>query len=384
MRATIRDRQTLSAIRPLELVSYLRSRGWSKGDENAGKWASWQLKNKADEEFEIVVPLSSTIRDFALRMGDALTALEAVEKRSQLEILRDLLLASADLVRIRLDDKELADGSVPVEEGALLFQQAKDMILAAACSTVSPRAYFPSKRPGAATDYLRKVRFGQTERGSFTLTLFSRVPPSLTSKSGQFFEMEEPFERRVTQTLATGLYEIVFAAEKAIATGDAQSFVEGIRNGVSANLCDSVVGLATHPEGTRSLEVSFGWSLSRPLLHGISIPNRIVLPSDLFPVIDEAAAHLKESAPREEFEATGPVVKLERPEGAQVGKVTIHCFVDGQPRKVSLELSDPKYVDAVTAHREGKLVRCSGRLVREGRAFFLTEPFDFAVLSESE
>jgi hypothetical protein len=343
---------------------------------------NWQLKSNEGEEFEVVVPLSSTIRDFALRMGDALSALEAVEKRSQIEILRDLLLASADLVRIRLVDSELADGSVPVEEGAILFERAKEMILAAACSTVRPRAYYPSKRPGLATDYLRKVRFGQTEQGSFTLTLFSRVPPSFTSKSGQFFELEEPFERRVTQTLATGLHEVVVAAENAIATSDVEGFVEAIPKGVSANLCDAVAGLATHPEGTRTLHISFGWSLSRPLQDRASIPSSIVLPSDLFPVLDEAAAHLKESAPRESFEATGPVVKLERSDGARLGKVTIHCFVDDQPRKVSLELSDPQYGESVTAHREGNLVNCSGNLVREGRAFVLKEPYDFAVLDE--
>src|SRR5439155_24912051 len=39
-----------------------------------------------------------------------------------------------------------------------------------------------------------------------------------------------------------------------------------------------------------------------------------------------------------------------RPEGATIGKFTIHCFVDEQPRKVSVELGELDYHVAVTAH----------------------------------
>lgn len=37
------------------------------------------------------------------------------------------------------------------------------------------------------------------------------------------------------------------------------------------------------------------------------------------------------------------------------------------------------FVRAVAAHRAGGVVRCSGVLKREGRAFRLYEPYDFGV-----
>jgi mRNA-degrading endonuclease toxin of MazEF toxin-antitoxin module len=46
---------------------------------------------------------------------------------------------------------------------------------------------------------------------------------------------------------------------------------------------------------------------------------------------------------------------------------------------VSVELRDSDYHKAVTAHDQGRLVRCSGVLLREGRAFRLHEPHGFAV-----
>src|SRR5262249_39415896 len=93
----------------------------------------------------------------------------------------------------------------------------------------------------------------------------------------------------------------------------------------------------------------------------------------------QAAVYLKESSPREEFEIRGLVVKLDRQDAAATGKVTIHGLIDDQPRKVVVELRDPDYHQAVAAHDQGRLVRCSGVLIREGRAFRLYEPYGFMV-----
>ena len=116
MKATIRDAATLSALKPLEIVAYLRSSGWTKTQEKSGQWSAWVRRDEADEEYEVSIPLVPTFRDFALRMGDALRVLEVVERRSQLEILRDLFITSADVIRVRLTDHELADGTVPIED----------------------------------------------------------------------------------------------------------------------------------------------------------------------------------------------------------------------------------------------------------------------------
>lgn len=381
MKATIRDIATLSALKPLEVVSYLRASGWQKTSERPGKWAAW-VRKQDEEEFEIAVPLTTHFRDFALRMSDALRVLEVAEDRSQLEILRDLLVTSADVVRVRLADRELSDGSVPLEEGAQFFQKARDMMLAAACAAIGPRAYFPSKRPTEAMDYLRKARLGQTEQGSFVLTIISRVPPSLATENGQLFDVEEPFERRVIQTLATSLMAIRSASDDAASTGKVESFVAAVSKGVSANLCDALVGMGTCADSNRSLEINFSWSRSRPLDPQLEIPSEVNFSPDAFPVIEEASVYFKESTPREEFVARGPVVRLERADGAATGKVTIHCFVDGQPRKVLVELGEPQYHQAVSAHDENRIARCSGVLMREGRGFRLHEPYDF--MSESD
>jgi hypothetical protein len=382
MRVSIRDPQILKSLRPLELAAYLRSSGWHKVSEKSNIWANWVREISSGEEIEVTLPLDPQLGDFALRMSDLLCSIEAVEERPQLEILDDLLESSADVIRVRITNAELADGTVPIEDGSQFFYKAKDLMLAAACAAVSPRAYYPSKKPAQAMDYIRRVRLGQTERGSFVLKIVSRVTPCLSGGNGRLFDMEEPFERLVTQTLSHGLASVRTAAGEAASSGKIESFIGAVDKGVNANLCEAITGMASTSEGDQALEVSFSWSRHRPISSGFPFPNKIILPPDTMPVIREATRYFKETSPREDFEIHGPVVKLERGEGESIGRVTVMAFVDEKPHKVAFELSESDYENAIRAHKDNQSINCFGILIREGKLFRLKDPQDFSVSSE--
>ena len=380
MKVTVRDRDVLGSLRPLEVVAYLRTNGWTKTAERPSQWATWVRPDPASkDEFEIALPLTTDYRDFALRMGDALAVLAVAERRPQLEILRDLQIVATDVVRLRWADGDVTDGSVSLEEGAAFVDRAKDLFQAAACAAAETRAYYPSRKPSQATDYLRQARLAHTEPGSFILTVLSRVPPSLASENGKLFGIDEPFERRVTWTLANALASARLAAEEAVSTGKVASFEEAVPRGVSANLCQALAGMGRMGSGSGKLAVQFTWSPSRPLQADSPAPSRVAISPDMFPVFDQAARYLKESSPRDDFELHGPAVKLVRTEGAPKGQVTIHGFVDEQPRKVAFEIGDPEYRRLATAHADGQVVHCFGTLVREGKTYQLHDPRDMHV-----
>jgi hypothetical protein len=93
MKVTVRDREILSSIEPEELAAHLRASGWhflGRVYDDAG--AIWRLKNEEDgDELEILQPLKTSLADYAARISDAIKTLEVVEKRSQLDILSELL-----------------------------------------------------------------------------------------------------------------------------------------------------------------------------------------------------------------------------------------------------------------------------------------------------
>lgn len=99
MKVTVRDNEILKTIEPNVLEAHLRTFGWHEQGriyDNAG--AIWRLKNNSvDDEFEILLPLKTSLGDYTARISDALKTLEVVEKRSQLDILSDLITSVANL-----------------------------------------------------------------------------------------------------------------------------------------------------------------------------------------------------------------------------------------------------------------------------------------------
>jgi hypothetical protein len=179
MKAFVTDREALASIRPLDLVAYLRARKWTAHDTASDEPCAEWTKEIDGEHFEVQVPRHNTWQDYARRVSEVLMLLSEVEDRSQLEILHDVPLVSRDIVRLRAIVQGRSDGTMPLADGAQIAQAARNMMLAAACSTVEPRRAWPARKPVQATTYLSELSLGQTERGSFVMTLLAPIPPSL-------------------------------------------------------------------------------------------------------------------------------------------------------------------------------------------------------------
>ncbi|MEO5328120.1 MAG: hypothetical protein H7829_07725 [Magnetococcus sp. THC-1_WYH] len=365
MKTMLCDSALMKELMPLEIAAYLRSTGWIQQSSSEGKWSIWVK----DDAYEILLPLQREYRDYALRMSETLQLLEAVEQRPQLMIFNDLLTTGADVIRVRLVDPDLADGSVSIDEHAKIAQQAREMMLSAACSTIQPKAVFPTRRPTQAMDYLKGVRIGQSERGSTILAIHSRVAPLLRFGQG-VLDVEEPFPRQVVGGLSRALNAMQRAAEQAAVSEDLKAFSDTITEGVSANLCDAVTGLASGGDDhARRVDISFSWSRNRPLVQ--EMPTMVSFQEDRIPFIAEAGRLLRESSPLEDFDLQGPVVKLERHEGQERGRVTVLGFVDEKPRKISMLLEEQDYQVAIDAHKKEQTISCSGTIKKVGRGFEL-------------
>ena len=383
MNIAIRDIQTLKSLGPLDLALYLKSKGWNESQIQPDQFSIWTSKDSNNNEYEILLPLNNTIKDYALRVGELLKTLELAESRSQFEIYHDLQTTSTDVVRLRFNVPNSFEGSIPIEKGVEIMNKVWDMMMAAACSTISPRPIYQTRKPNQAVNYMKKVRLGQTEQGSYVVTVLSPVPPELNIGQTKLIKLEEladPFERKVTVNLSNALNEMRSAAERTAVKGSFEYFEKAIERGVSANLCEAVAKLSSYNDQYQDLNVNFSWARSRPVPRESS--QNIHLSADLMPVFEEVARVFKESAPREEFEVRGSVVRLERQEGAPTGKVTVLAFVDEQPRKINFELPDDLYHLAVQAHDQQQTIICYGILIREGRTFSLKNPRELIIESE--
>ena len=377
MKAIVSDLEALRSLKPLELVQYLRFKGWQQ-DNDIGTKATLWVRADGSAADEIVLPKRRDFADFDLRMAEVLKTLAKTEARSQLDILRDVQTASADLVRLRAPARDAVDGSLAIDAAVSFVESARDLMLAAACAAIDKRSYFATRKAQQATDYLERVRMGQTERGSFVLTILSPVPPALKSEQGALFPNEppEPYERAVTRTLARSL-----AAVSAAAQGDMKPFIDAVQWGVSANLCEAIVRIS-HVSLDDGVDIAIAWSPTRAVAS--ETPNRIRLQGDAIPLIEEAARLFRETSTIDDFELQGAVIALNRPEGAAIGRVTVAGFVESQARKVLIDLAEPDYSKAIAAHEQQAIVVCTGELMKQGRSYRLQNPRQFRLRGDSD
>ena len=130
------------------------------------------------------------------------------------------------------------------------------------------------------------MRLGQTEQGSFVVTLLSPVVPPLMQLTfdlgSEQLPEDDSLERRMTKHLASALR----AARKAIegtVGGESDAFAEVVSKGVSANLCEA---LDTMIAPFSTMDVSFVWARTRPMLKA---REAISFSNDNAPILREAA-----------------------------------------------------------------------------------------------
>jgi len=372
MKGLIQDAKILSGLRPLDVIAYLRAHQW----QEAQKLESGAFWIKEDQE--ILLPLDITLKDFPNRMSEVLGVLEKEEQRSQFEIFEDLVVTNADVIRPRLIGVN-GDGTISLEQGTAIHQEARNLMLAAACSTIEKRSLFARRKPEQAMNYLSHTRFGMPQRGSYILTIISPVSPKIAAGKdlfGKELETEEPFERKTVKTLAGALHAAEQACREVAASGDIEPMKKAVASGVSANLCEAIIGLY-RASGDKGMQFSFSWTPTRGIPEGIV--SQTSISSDAIPFLEETARVFRATETVDDSEVLGTVNKLEHQDGEQ-GIVTLAGSVDGVPRRITMELSGADHKNAIRSYEERIPMVCVGTLVREGRSWVLKSPREVQLL----
>lgn len=384
MKSAAMNIDILKTVRPADFAAYLCAHRWILDEHYEDRESFWIQRDGTNSETELLLPLRVDFRDYALRVSDALETLEIVESRPRNAILKDIMTAIFDLVRVRGDNPNSRDGSLSLDAGVLLFDNTRKMVTSAARSTYEKRAQFIANMPDQVSDYLRKVRVGQTERGSYIVNILSPVVSESEEQqlfSTEPYEQADSFDRRVMRTLADGLEAAHSAVGEFVRDPYYKNFQNAVQSGVSANLCEAIAKIGQSGENSGG-EVDVRWSLVRPAQEEVA--RKVYFSAMDIPIIEEAGRRLRSTPSREE-QIRGYVTKLaiERGLGGQ-GSVTITTLIEDKLRKVTVALSPAPYQKAVRAHEEDQPIVCYGKLERRGKSFFLRDPCNLQILREDE
>ncbi len=367
MNIYVNDIDSLSAVPPRALYAYLGSKGW-RTVEPYGNVGDIYIMEGVDPE--LLVPASTAFADYALRVSQILEILSSVEERDSHAILHDLSLVDVDVVRIRAPES-MPDGSMLIDRGVTLVKESRNMLLAATCSATRTQRVFRMRAIKRAMEYLQTVRMGQTEQGSFVVSLLLPAPRRLETRVDHWDPHQSgPYEERASHMLASGLSAVRRGVDSLNRGYEIGVFEESVQDGVSANLCDALSSLL---QDLQALDISVNWALTR----GQRSDNiRMHFTRSDQKVLFEASRILREHRERPNEVIIGQVTTLSRGELAREGRVTIRAMIDGLMRSVKVDFGPEYYGRIVEAHYSRLEIMLHGDLKREGQHWVLFNPRD--------
>ena len=374
MRVSIRDEDALNGVSPSALSAYARAAGWKK-QEPYGDHSDIYVRRRAPE---IVIPRTAHLGDYADVVSRLIEIFADAAETDMLSLYRDLITADRDVVRVRAAP-EGATGSVTLDAGVSLITGAHDMVLAAARSLRDPKPLYRARPNRETRDYMRQVRLGQTEQGSYVVTLLTPVVPPPMQQAALFDSAADdpPFERRVTRRLIEALTAAREATERTSA-GAADAFPQAVERGASANLCDAVAMLI-EPFG--GIDVGVTWARTYPVK---TARETVRFGASDAPILREAARRFREWEPRPDVSLIGRIQRLRREDRETDGTVTLRTYVEGRVVSVTAVLDQPSYDRAIQAHGSGAAVVMTGDLERFGGRWRLRDPYMADVISDED
>lgn len=369
------DSELLSSIDPDTFRAYLSYRGWEQVQEAIRGASNWIAPARSAA---IALPEDEQLEDYALRIRDALQVVAETHGESPDEILDQVLTITSDILRFRSVQDAFRDGSIPLDSGVDLFDGIRETLAVGAKSFRQHLPYYGQKNWPDAEAFLRKARLGQTERGSYIVTVLSRIPqiddeeevgpvdeqPTLPGMPTQ--------ERQILETLVEALAATREAIESYRETQDPVVFQEAVPKGVSLDLCAALVELTDRP-GRSTVEVAPRWSPLVPVTR--RLPEVLVFePADVAP-LRRAIDEFKQAEIEPEATVMGWIETLARhEEGTGPGEITI-VAESGVPtgRKVRVALDTADYERAIGTHSRGARVIAAGTLTRIGNRFWLLD-----------
>ncbi len=371
--------KAVAELKFTELQAYLRNTGWNRVQTPKDSIALFQ-KEIGDVFFETALPLSKDFSDYSFRIIDVLEGIAQVENREVHQVLTDLSIPPADTVRFRVINRDTLGGTISFLEGFNLLESAKKALFTTACDIIQPEKYHKRLSLKGAQQFIEECRLGQTEKGSFIASVicpFLNQSPEDKALQLSIFNQAEEFRhsltRKITKRLMTSLVEV----KNAIDRGEENRIIdlEG-DNIISGNFLESIVELNSAKESTE-VEIITSWSIlaeEQP-----QIAKAIKFSNDYIPVLENIISKIRptDKGTIDDFIGKISLTKANPDIHSRNEGEIILNYILGDEEKVSkarVILTNQDYDQACEAHKQGKSVKISGKLVSVGRTKIIETP----------
>lgn len=351
-------------ISPHAFAKYLSSTGWTIFPTKKDYIKIFQFKSTEDDFYQIIIPMDRTLSDYKSAMYEAVETVSVVEKQSTEQLMLYLLNPNTDILKIRLDKNNIETGSITIDDGIRIYENAKKLLIATAQDIINPKRYHQGRVDDTISKFIDNCRFGQTEIGSYIVSIvcpFAEIDEKKSFRQLSIFSEEEECAHSLTRQVTNRLMTNIASIKSSIDSGDYSKLATPTGNSlISANFLEALIGLNLNSEGT-NLEFIAQWSPSVKMNR--TNHSKIMLSYDYCQPISNTISKLKETT-KQTVKIVGRIKKLESSPDLETrtsGKITVVYLDDNGNKKTSvINLSKDDYQNAIKAHTEGNHVEITG------------------------
>lgn len=367
-------------INPLEVTKYLNISGWKSIPYKREGVKIYQ--NTFGDLQQVIVPMRKDFIDYKNTMYKVIQTIADVENKSIEQVMLYLLNPNTDILKIRLDRKDIEPGNILFDDAISLFENAKKLLAATALDIINPKKIHYGRIDDAVTSFLNQCRFGQTEIGSYIVSIvcpFAELDEKIGYKQLSIFSDEEEcansLTRKVTNKLMSNIHTI-----KSKIDADELAYLYGEDSDISSNFFEALSGLNFQTANT-TIEFIAEWS---PIVKSNRCKySKLSVTNDYYQPISSIASKIKgESSKRTEIvgrikQLSATPVLAKRTNGLAT---IVYIGDDNKVKSVKVELNREDYDNAVIAHQKGCAVKIIGDIECKGKNKSIMQNALFSVI----
>ena len=353
-------------ISHIDVAKYLNDLGWIEFSSKREHVKIFQLDNTNDF-FQVDLPVYRYLRDYNSAMFRVMECIAQSTNKSVEQVILELLNPLSDIIRLRIVEPNIETGSIFVEDAIKLYDNAKKLLTATAMDITRPQLFHVGRPDNSIIDFVNSCRFGQTEIGSYVVSIvcpISKIDNNQFIQLSLYNEEEEgahSFTRKVVNKLVVSINDV----KEAINTGMLEKIIyenADSENCISANFLDALSGICIYrSDSTLDLNIKYAPTIQQNTLKKTDVS----IDHDYFSPIDTIVKKIK-SVQENEKTYIGRIKGLDATPDASArdrGKITIVFINDAQNKATAtVSLSKEDYNDAIEAHRFGKTVKVVGTM----------------------
>ena len=361
-----------TALEAVELPSaraFLESRGY-KFREQWGSYLHRYSRKHGGREENILLPTERDLVDFNRRMLEVIDALSLQLETPPSALLKQIANSGYEVVRIAANPGEQSS-TISYDAAIDLLKGGFALIDSSAAVTVADEAVrvVRGRRKDAVRRYLDGVRVGQTEVGSFVLTLL--MPLNVEDAFALPEAVADSFGRKVAQRMASAL-----RATEQVIHKENFAIRDMIQQGVTANFSGGIARMI-EAVGNVSVGIAAAVDNRKAARYPITRFEKANLGT-----LRELERRLTPKEEREPVTVVGTVTEFREPRSKSSGSILLSAEVYGQERPIRLQFTREQRAIVLEAieRKSDVFLQVSGDLAPKRGHYHLDEARDFELV----